>query len=441
MEGNGNKFVDLPRRLPPPLPPAARKPGASPLPAAARKAPPPRPATAPNTTPITPPLTRGQIAIPYEQLTVDNLVAMFSLQYLKQAVTYLRDDYGSEHYSRPAAQIDMPGGLLVHDGQRPVVLVGDKHGNEARLDLLLRNLAPRLAAGEIELAFMGDLLHPEEKDNLSNMASSLRVLKVVIMLKALYPDRVHLTLGNHDILFTKPEILKVIVEHEFLRPEEDITDLAKYMVQNVTVEEKDRPMFNGKKDRDGKDILQSLILLRVLIKELKDQGLDRAGVIEAVSNYQSFFDGCPLAILIDGLEGVTLAMHSIPKVEEMDITPEKGLETRRGVHQNDLIEGRFNGLMFQILWNRLTQGDFSGEDVIATIKNLAEDLGIDPDKINVFAAHEHFPGTWWVQPFENVKFGMIHGNVSSFYGAMMVVNGRPQVVNVPVADTPAEAAA
>lgn len=291
-----------PQKLPPPLPVAAQKKAP---PVAQKKAvppPPPKRAAGPNTTPITPPLTPGQIAIPYEQLTVDNLVKMFSLEYLKQAVAYLRDDYGSEHYFRPAAQIDMPGGLLVHDGQRPVVLVGDKHGNEARLDLLLRNLAPRLAAGEIELAFMGDLLHPEEKDNLSNMASSLRVLKVVIMLKALYPDRVHLTPGNHDILFTKLEILKAIVEHEFLRPEEDMTDLAKYIVQNVTVEEKDRPMFNGKKDRDEKDVLQSLILLRVLIKELKDQGLDRAGVIEAVSDYQSFFDGCPIAILINGLE-------------------------------------------------------------------------------------------------------------------------------------------
>ena len=443
MEGNGNKFVSPPKRLPPPLPPAARKPGSSPLPAAARKAPPPphQPATKPNTTPITPPPVPRQIAIPYEELTVDNLVRLFTLGQLRKVVNYLREDFGGEFYFRPADHLDMPGALVIHNGKRNVVLVGDQHGNEARLDLLLRQLAPRLAAGEIELCFLGDLIHPENIDNLSDMTSSLQVLKTLIMLKVLYPDRVHLTPGNHDILFTRLEILNAIVEHEFSQPNESIIHLKDYIAKKVTLEEKDRPMFNGKPDKEGAWILQSLIFMRALIKDLKDQGLDREGAIAAVSDYQSFFNGSPLAILINGPEGATLAMHSIPRIEEMGITPGKGLETRRGVHQNDLIEGRLNGLMFQIIWNKFTRGEFSREDVIAIINNLAEDLGIDPDKINVFAAHEYFPGTWWVQPFKNVNFGMIHGNVASFYGAMMVVNGRPQVVNVPVADTPAEAAA
>ncbi len=347
---------------------------------------------------------------------------------------------GGQFYSRPAALIDMPGGLIVHNGQRPVVLVGDKHGNEARLDMLLRNLAPQLAAGGIELCFLGDLLHPEEKDNLNDMASSIRVLKTVIMLKALFPDRIHLVIGNHDILFTKPEILKTIVEHEFSRPEEDITDLAKYIVQNVAIEEEDRPMFNGKIDRDEKEVLQSLILLRVLIEELRGQGLGRAGVIEAVSDYQSFFDGSPLAILINGPEGATLAMHSIPKREEMEVT-EKGLVTRRGIRLDDLIKSRYNGLMRQMLWNKLTEGNFAGEDVVAIIANLASELNIDSQSISVLAAHEKLNGVWLARPLPGVRFGIIHGNTPDHYGGVIVVSGRPQEVTLPVAGTPASAAA
>jgi len=422
----------LGRKLSPPLTPAARK--------AVPPPPPRRPVTASNTTPIAPPLLPSQIVPPYEELTVDNLVKMFSLENLKKAVTCLRNEIGGEYYARPTTQLDTPGGLVVHNGKRKVVLVGDKHGNEARFDLLLRQLAPRLAAGEIEICFLGDLIHPESKAKIGDMTSSLRMLKAVIMLKKLYPDRVHLTPGNHDIIFTRPEILREIVALEFEQPNATIQQLVDRVVQNVALAESDRPMFNGKKDADGKDVLQSMIFLQGLIRELKAAGLDQAAVIDAVTDYQAFYDNCPLAFLVNGPNGATLAMHSIPKVEEMNITLEKGLETRHGLNQSDLINARSNGLMFQILWNRVTSGEYTAEDITATIDNLARELGIDPAKINVFAAHEYWPGNWWIQPFDGVNFGIMHGNVDGAYGTMMVVNGKPRVVNIPVEGTPAAAA-
>ena len=438
------------RPIPPPLP-ASRRPGPPPLPvpgkagqsAASRRTMPPPPPPAQNKAINPPPQVKEVKVPPYSELTVDNLVKAFTLAHLKQAVSLLQGGKEGQFFSRPFTRSNVPGALIIHNGKRPMLVIGDLHGNEARLELILKEFGPQIAAEKLEIGFLGDVIHPENSSRMQSMASSLRVLKALITFSSLYPGQVHLVLGDHDIAFTRPEILKAVVDFVFARPGGSVPDLVNHILQNVNIEESDRAMFVGK-ERENSDgekemVQQGLVFLRELCEELKASGKNKEEVISMVSEYQAFFDNCPLAMIIQGEAEATCLMHSVPKKKgEMVISAEGKLETKgAGVTREDLIEARGNGLMHQILMNKKSKGHFDSEDVIANIRALG--ITADPNKTYMITAHEKLDKRWALLTGPN--HCLIHGNVESHFGAVIIENGYPRMIDLRVIATPAQAAA
>ncbi|TVQ25640.1 MAG: calcineurin [Spirochaetaceae bacterium] len=132
---------------------------------------------------------------------------------------------------RPRDQLGRPGGLVRLHPRMPCVVVPDVH---ARADLVLAVLAmpepggglptgsgcvvDALAAGRVQLVFVGDYVHAEGRargrwfdafdeyqggferhDAMDReMAESLNTLEIVARLKAAFPQNVHALKGNHE---------------------------------------------------------------------------------------------------------------------------------------------------------------------------------------------------------------------------------------------------
>lgn len=383
---------------------------------------------------LTPPLPSGAarplIAPPVSHLTVSQLVKSFSLETLTKAVNIVSKDIGGLHYQRPASCLGA-GGAIIHDGKRDLLAVGDGHGNCARLDRLLEKIGAQLHAGQLELLFNGDLIHTENKANLLEMASSLQYLKAVIALKVMYPDRVHINLGNHDVLFTNPSILKAVVSYSLEQPQ-PVSDragqaaLAQYVLNNAKVGEGDAKGFLGKIGSDGEQYSQGLVFLHSLCCDLRSEGKDPRQTYETVQLYQAFFDNLPLTMAIKGAKKAVFISHA-------------GV-VAGGATLEEIIEGRINGTDQQLVWNVLNQ-NYNRNDIRAMQARLA--LTQDPADTMIFGSHIKHPqgADWFVVPYPGEKFAIFHGNVEGHYGGVLFREGVPERFEIEVAGTPAAAAA
>ncbi|MBI5399927.1 metallophosphoesterase [Candidatus Saganbacteria bacterium] len=103
---------------------------------------------------------------------------------------------------RAANNLDEPGDFLQLDAtKRKTVLIGDLHANLGNLQIILERYRVQLERREVNLVFLGDVIHTEEGDTLAELLetkSSLQIMDVLINLQCLYPECVHILRGNHD---------------------------------------------------------------------------------------------------------------------------------------------------------------------------------------------------------------------------------------------------
>ena len=126
---------------------------------------------------------------------IEMMPAERALATLRSVNAILRDEA-----HRPRDGLGRPGGLLnLPDGPVPVV-VGDLH---ARLDNLLKVLSENalldsLRRGEANLVILGDAVHPDGEEDLTQMDTSLLMLDLICRLKIRFPRNVFYVHGNHD---------------------------------------------------------------------------------------------------------------------------------------------------------------------------------------------------------------------------------------------------
>ena len=95
-----------------------------------------------------------------------------------------------------------PGALLtIKDAQR-LLVVGDLHGRYENLELVLadKDNWQALKEGTTHLVFLGDAIHPRSSTSNQDSANadSLRVMLLIMSLRAEHPGSVHYLLGNHE---------------------------------------------------------------------------------------------------------------------------------------------------------------------------------------------------------------------------------------------------
>ena len=97
-----------------------------------------------------------------------------------------------------------PGGLLELPPHITPVIIGDLHAQVDNLLTLLceNSILDALEKGDTALILLGDAVHREEKEFLSEMDSSLLIMDLILLLKQQYPDRVFFVVGNHDSFST-----------------------------------------------------------------------------------------------------------------------------------------------------------------------------------------------------------------------------------------------
>lgn len=103
---------------------------------------------------------------------------------------------------RPLSVLNEPGGLIrIATGERAII-VGDLHGRFDNLELILKdkNNLQDVLSGKAHLIFTGDAVHPRSSTLVGDEAyeDSLRVMLLIMTLKASNPRHVHYLLGNHD---------------------------------------------------------------------------------------------------------------------------------------------------------------------------------------------------------------------------------------------------
>ncbi|MBU0672198.1 MAG: metallophosphoesterase [Candidatus Margulisbacteria bacterium] len=329
------------------------------------------------------PGTSHRISRAYPKLTVQNLHRPLQMSELYR----LNDGLANE--SSVSSQFFLrEGALLRLSADREIVVVGDLHGNANRLDLILREYGPRLAAGEVTLLFLGDIIHPEESANMTEMRSSLETLNTVIRLKNEFPEQVHVLLGNHDVV--------------------------------------DRDNFQMNETKRG--VMQSIFFQMHLSEFFGELGYSSEDVQRMVAGYQSFFDGCPLAATVEGRRGAAYLAHAAV--------------VKGGVTQQQLVNARSDeGLMRQLLRNRYgsdkviselrlfgrdssLRKTFSAADIDATIRGL----GLMASPANTFIICGHTPEKergWLYQPVPGKNLHILHSNIPNHFGVVVIKDGMP----------------
>ncbi len=334
------------------------------------------------------PATRHHLTPAYPSLTVKGLFRPLPIDELYQLNSVLACESASQsgYFSRE-------GALLRIKPDRETVLVGDLHANTARLDLVLREYGPRLAAGEINLVFLGDIIHPENKQNRSDMRSSLETLNTIIRLKQTFPEQVHLLLGNHDVV-----------------------DSNNFQMQEA----------KG-------NVIQS-VFFRIHLSEFFEQlGFSRSDIKRAIAGYQSFLDGCPLAVTIEGYQGSVYAAHA-------------GI-VRGGLTRQQLVNARRDPDLFkQLLTNRYIEKkamaqlkqcgrvgrNYTDSDIDATISGLGLSGGLA--RTAVILGHSPEKDLGFIYRLLNSKnVFVVHSNVAKNFGVVVVRDGVPRGVRIQTA--------
>jgi len=103
---------------------------------------------------------------------------------------------------RPLNVRQMPGALIRIARASRLLVVGDLHGRYDNLELVLADKENwrALREGSTHLVFLGDAIHPPSarEDQESANADALRVLLLILTLRAECPGNVHYLLGNHE---------------------------------------------------------------------------------------------------------------------------------------------------------------------------------------------------------------------------------------------------
>lgn len=319
------------------------------------------------------PGTRHRIAPSYTSLTVRDLHRPLPINQLVRLGRQLADEvnFRSNNFVRQ-------GALLRLSSERQTIVVGDLHGNANRLDRILREYGPGIASGEVNLVFLGDAIHPEANENLRDMRSSLEVLNAITRLKQSFPEQIHFLLGNHDEI----------------RPLDP--NLAIYK----------------------KGVLQTIEFQAYLSDFFTNLGYSSQEVNRNLLAYQAFFDNCPVAAIIEGVNGSTYMAHSAV--------------VKGGVTQEQLIAARQDrNILIQLLYNAHTarMGNPAGKaytaaDVRATIEGLNLQGGLT--RTFVLSGHNPNGSEWVYKPFNEVNHFILHSNVNNSFGVLEVINGVPQ---------------
>ncbi len=352
--------------------------------------------------------------------TVEGLLKRFNPKLLQSAATTIRFETGAPSFIRPLYDPGEPGALIIYHGSKKAILVGDMHGNLPRFDLLVKQYGPALWRGEIELVFLGDLIHPEKAGALDEMQDSIKILNALIVLKKLFPNRVHLLIGNHDILFSEKKLGEDLVDHWYEQAHNGLGYMLSKLAEMRLHPELDKPMLVGKRETP-----QALSMLVTIVDELKKQEISLPEIQNIVWRYQEFLIGCALSLVIKGSQGATYLSHTIARKDG-------------GVSQRDLIRARHIALYPQLTMNRHST-DFTAEDLLANSRAMK--LTEDPQQTHFVIGHEKDLSGWHYNPFPERKLHIIHGNVEGAFGVVEVENGVPKLVDLPVLSTPAEAAA
>jgi len=87
---------------------------------------------------------------------------------------------------------------------KSLYLVGDIHAKWERIRILLEQtgLEEALTEESAILVFLGDLFHPEDRDEAGRMESSVQTFRTVMELKCRWPRSVYFLLGNHEFTRT-----------------------------------------------------------------------------------------------------------------------------------------------------------------------------------------------------------------------------------------------
>jgi len=360
-----------------------------------RKIPPPVPSTIPQK-------VRPRIAGIVQKFTVKALASSLNIGELTETVEYLKIEMRGETFTRPQF-----GSLIYHNGKREAIVISDLHGNVARMDSILKEYGAKLSAGEVDLVFLGDLLHPETAGNAADMTSSIALLNTVVKLKHLYKDQVHLLLGNHDLVYSQEKFLTDTIENVFGA---HTPNLASYFIEKGYSDQD----FVGGMGIGKKGVAQALVFIDALCSLLKDRGYDRSAVKSIAQRYQEFFDNSPLAMILKRKEGDIYLAHS-------------GI-VDGGVTREQLIQARSDKRLMQgMLWNKHSKNPkkpaekvrdtFYVEDVDATMAKL----GVS----DIIVGHEADPDarSWKWQPYRR-KFYVVHTNLAGSFGWVSIKSGK-----------------
>ena len=120
-----------------------------------------------------------------------------------EVIREVNEIIATEPYREPNDD-GIPGGIIRFPDDMPVVIMGDVH---ARVNNILRvmsegGILAALERDKICLVFLGDLPHSEASDELEDMASSVFVLDVFLMLKLRFPKNIFYIHGNHESFST-----------------------------------------------------------------------------------------------------------------------------------------------------------------------------------------------------------------------------------------------
>jgi len=315
------------------------------------------------------------ISQPYPKLELKALTGPFSSTELTQLNNYLDVETGDGRF------FTRQGALLSLNAKKKIVVIGDLHGNLNRLDRIVENFGPRLISGEIVLTFLGDAIHPEERQNLSDMESSIQTLNAIIRLKQKYPDQVHYLQGNQD---------------------KNAMGLIK------------------------SGVLQAFVFLGELIDYYtKCHKYTSDETKQMIAGYQKFFDACPLSAIVEGKKGAAFMAHSAV-VKGGGLTRQKLIDARK---DPDLVT--------QLQWNTpksrgpsMDRFVYSEGDVRATIQGLQ--LNAAPANTYVISGHTPHNQDCIYRPFPKVNHFIVHGNVSNSFGVIIIDEGMPKGMNIPV---------
>jgi len=121
------------------------------------------------------------------------------IQVIEQACKATRP-YSDKH--RPRDLRGNPGGLVVIDDAKRIIVVGDLHGRYDNLECIIKdkNNLEQIMNGDAHLIFTGDAVHPRSSSINTPRAyeDSFCVMLLIMTLKAENPFNVHYLIGNHD---------------------------------------------------------------------------------------------------------------------------------------------------------------------------------------------------------------------------------------------------